>query len=179
MPIDFNKLRDPAYQAQMRQEREAEEAKRDAHDKLLRAAVDDCLVFHESVSEKELSLVRSCRDRLNLSLTPSPAQEKWLLDIVKRVRAEEADRVVKIVERCAPGNADAGEHPTYSRNQWAGATHQGYEPPAYWNWVVRQIELYGGEAEHCEKCSARLDDAGYDGLCGNCADQVESGKIER
>lgn len=88
MAIDFSKLNDPAWQAQVRKEREEREAKQEAHDNMLRAAVNTCAASEDSLSDKECSLVRSCRARLNTFQPLTEPQEKWLLDIAKRVRGD-------------------------------------------------------------------------------------------
>lgn len=86
MAIDFAKLLDPAYQAELRAEREAEQAKREAHDKKLRHALDCCLDHYETLTSKEQSFVASVRGRLNV-FGVSEAQEKWLLDIEHRINS--------------------------------------------------------------------------------------------
>lgn len=85
MPIDFEKLRDPEYQAQMRKQREEEERQREAKDKEIRGLVDKCMDAYDSLSEREQSFIRSCRTRINTYLLLSEAQEKWLRDIAGRL----------------------------------------------------------------------------------------------
>lgn len=167
--VDFSKLRDPVWQEKVRKEREAEEAAREAHDKMLRDAVDVCLTAHESLAEGERSLVRNCRTRLNTYLSLSEKQEKWLLDITKRVREELAEKTSELIDLCADGDP-AGEHPTYTRSTWPSAGDATVDASAYWVWVLGQIEFNGGNGEHCSECSAQLDGNGWDGKCGDCVD---------
>lgn len=86
--IDFKKLNDPEWQAKVRAEREKEEAEREAIEKRHREAVDTCMEAYDSLSEKERSLVRNCRTRLNTYLMLSDPQVKWLLDIESRVKVK-------------------------------------------------------------------------------------------
>lgn len=85
--LDFKKLTDPAFIEQSRLEREAEDRAREAHEKRLRDMVEACLQ-DERLTEKEASLARSVRMRLNMYLLPSEAQEKWLTDIARRLAPE-------------------------------------------------------------------------------------------
>lgn len=85
MPIDFKKLNDPAWQEQMRQEREAESARLEARQKEFEGLVDTCLKGIESLSDTERSLVRSCRTLLCTYRFPSEKQEKWLRDIAAKL----------------------------------------------------------------------------------------------
>lgn len=158
--VDFTKLNDPVWREARRLEREAEEAKREAHDKKLRAAVELGLQRDEHLTEKERSLVRNCRMRLNTFGTVTEPQEKWLLDIAARERKIQ-------VERFAGGN-DAGEHPTYLRSAWPEAAEFDSDSNAYWAWVLHQIVCNGGDEEHCSDCGRPLDCAGI--KCSKCVD---------
>lgn len=86
--IDFEKLRDPAWQEECRKKREAEEAAATAKERQLRAAVRVCLDSVDSLSDKERSLVNSVNGRLNSFLLVSEKQEKWFLDIASRFSPE-------------------------------------------------------------------------------------------
>lgn len=86
--IDFEKLRDPAWQEEYRKKREAEEAAATAKERQLRAAIRICLDSVDSLSDKERSLVNSTNSRLNSFLLVSEKQEKWLLDIASRFTPE-------------------------------------------------------------------------------------------
>lgn len=131
--VDFSKMLDPEWQAQRRREREEDEARRDAHDKKLRAAVELCLMVVEDLAENERSLIRNCRMRLNTYQVVSDKQEKWLLDIATRVRTE-------TVARYASGQED-GEHPTFPRTSWPHAEEFGGDTCAYWAWVLHQVAV--------------------------------------
>lgn len=85
MPINFEQLRDPEYQAQMRKQREEEDRVREAKDKEIREMVDKCLDVYDSLSERERSFILSCRTRINTFLLLSEPQEKWLRDIAGRL----------------------------------------------------------------------------------------------
>lgn len=143
MPIDFSKLNDPEWRETERKAREAEAARLEAHDKVLNEAVDLCLLGHETLTEAERSLVRSCRTRLNTYLPLSEKQEKWLLDIAKRVRTERDKRIADLVTRYADGDM-AGEHPAYPRSAWQ-VTSQDCLDTSYWGWVLFSLDLYGAE----------------------------------
>lgn len=141
MPIDFNKLRDPSYQAQARKEREEAEAYVEARNKKLRAAVNVCQEAGDMLAEKEQSLARSCHTRLCTYAEVTEAQEKWLLDIAKRVRAELPVKAANLIAQHAEGNLD-GEHPEYPRSRWPYAQDVAAEPIDYWAWVIRVNDLY-------------------------------------
>jgi hypothetical protein len=157
--VDFSKLNDPAWREARRLEREAAEAKQEAHDKKLRAAVELGLMLDESLNEKERSLVRNCRMRLNTFQAVTEAQEKWLLDIAARMRKVQ-------VERFASGDEN-GEHPSYARSAWPHAAEFNSDSNAYWAWVLHQILVNGGDEEHCSECGRQLDGAGK---CSECVD---------
>lgn len=141
MPIDFNKLRDPSYQAQVRKEREEAQALVDARNNKLRAAVNVCQEAGSMLTEKEQSLARSCHTRLSTYAEVSESQEKWLLDIAKRVRSDLPAKAASLVAQHAGGNPD-GEHPEYPRSRWPYAQDAAVEPVDYWAWVIRVTELY-------------------------------------
>ena len=82
--IDFAKLADPAYQAQLRAEREAEEAKLAEKTARLKTACNTCLGHIEELAERERSLVRTCHHKLSTFGVLSKPQETWLLDIARR-----------------------------------------------------------------------------------------------
>lgn len=165
--VDFAKLRDPEWQAKFRAEQAAEQDRIEARDKKLRAAVELGLQRDEHLNEKERSLVRNCRMRLNTFGSVTEPQEKWLLDI--------AARECRIqVERFASGN-DAGEHPTYLRSAWPQAAEFDSDSNAYWAWVLHQILCNGGDEEHCSECGAQLDGSSWDGKCGSCVDSDKYG----
>lgn len=83
--IDFKKLMDPEHMAKVRAEREAEELKQAEKDKEIRSLVDKCFEHIGTLSERERSLVRNCRQRINSYFSLSDAQEKWLRDIASRL----------------------------------------------------------------------------------------------
>lgn len=165
--VDFAKLRDPEWQAKFRAEQEAEQARIEARDKMLRAAVELGLQRDEHLNEKERSLVRNCRMRLNTFGSVTEAQEKWLLDIAARERKVQVDRFA--------GGDENGEHPSYSRAAWPQAAEFNSDSNAYWAWVLHQIVCNGGDEEHCSECGAQLDGDSYDGKCGSCIDSDKYG----
>lgn len=84
MPLDFKKLMDPEWSAKVRRELEAEQAKAQERDKMLRDYVDTALDHYEQLTERERDFVRSCRTRLNTYVSLSEPQEKWMRDIAAR-----------------------------------------------------------------------------------------------
>jgi hypothetical protein len=181
------KLDDPANVAELHQRREVlqRQAKVDAMSNAeraqyytLRVAIHTCLAAREDLTQPELGLVRSCRELLKAVVPLTAGQQKWLLDIAQRTNGEVAEDIDRLVHKWANGNAD-GEHPTYPREKWPLAGVKGLKPTAYWHWALSELVRNGGEEEHCDECGAQLDDEGWDGLCGNCADRVESGEVTR
>ena len=83
--LDFEKLRDPAWQEKVRKEREEESARLEAHEKALRDLVHRCDQYWETLQAKDRSLVNSVRHKLNTFGIVSEAQEKWLRDIAGRL----------------------------------------------------------------------------------------------
>lgn len=84
--LDFEKLRDPAWKAEVKAKedaRQAEEARKEAE---LRAAVELCEGHWEALTPKERSLVSGCRFRLNAFGLVSEKQAVWLSDIAKRLQ---------------------------------------------------------------------------------------------
>lgn len=92
MALDFKKLSDPAYIAEQKAAREAEEAAREAVQSEQAAQLDRCLENIETLSERERSFVRSCRTRMGMCLDLSEKQAKWLADIAKRFEAAPAEQ---------------------------------------------------------------------------------------
>ena len=84
MGIDFNKLLDPEFSAEVRRELDAEAAALVAKEVELRKVLEACWLGLEELNEQERSFVRSCRARLNSHLLLSGPQEKWLLDLSGR-----------------------------------------------------------------------------------------------
>lgn len=84
MPLDFKKLRDPAWQAEFRAKEEAQQAARDQKDTELREAVAACLACYEALPAEERSLVSACNHKLNTFGIISEKQEAWLRDIATR-----------------------------------------------------------------------------------------------
>ncbi len=82
--IDFKKLSDPAYQAEQRAAREAEDKAREALDALQREQIDRCLDNYDSLPQKEREFVLSCRMRTGRWLPLTEKQSKWLSDIAAR-----------------------------------------------------------------------------------------------
>ncbi len=82
--IDFKKLSDPAYQAEQRAEREAEEKAREALDALQREQIQRCLDNYDSLPHKEREFVLSCRTRTGLWLPLTEKQANWLSAIAAR-----------------------------------------------------------------------------------------------
>lgn len=66
------------------------------------------------------------------------------------------------------------EHGWYGREEWQEDVAQGNTRLGYWEWVQHSIEGNGDEEEHCSECGKPLEGASWDGLCGDCADQVET-----
>lgn len=83
--LDFKALMDPEVQAELRAQREVEQAKQEAQDKKIRELVDRCMEHIETLPERDRSLVRSCRHLIITSRAVSAAQEKWLRDIISRL----------------------------------------------------------------------------------------------
>ena len=83
--IDFKALRDREVQARLRAERDEEDRRREEKDNDISAILNKCLAHYETLSERERSLVSSCRSRVSTYLQLSDAQEKWLRDIASRV----------------------------------------------------------------------------------------------
>lgn len=65
------------------------------------------------------------------------------------------------------------EHGWYGRDEWREDVAQGNTKLGYWEWVQHAIEGNGDEEEHCSECGKPLDEDGYDGKCGDCADKEE------
>jgi hypothetical protein len=82
--LDFDKLRDPAYQEQRRKEREEESARLEAHERKLRGWLNVALDRYDQVDEREREFIRSCRTRIYRYQPLSETQEKWLEDIAQR-----------------------------------------------------------------------------------------------
>lgn len=143
--FDFTKLNDPEWQAQARKEREEQEAKAAAHQKVLRSALNVCFIVVEALAQNERSLVRNCEARLNRYELLSDKQEKWLLDIADRVRKELEVKVQALIARHANGDP-LGEHPAYPRSNWPKTEEYGAGPRDYWFWVLRLVEVFGDEA---------------------------------
>lgn len=83
--VDFAKLSDPVWREARRKEREEEERQQQSKQTEIHGLVEKCLQGLDSLSEKERSLVRSCRARLITYLPLSAPQEKWLRDIARRL----------------------------------------------------------------------------------------------
>lgn len=66
------------------------------------------------------------------------------------------------------------EHGWYGREEWREDVAQGNTKLGYWEWVQHSLEGNGGEEEHCDTCGKPLDEEGYDGKCGDCADVDDS-----
>ena len=85
--VDFKKLADPQYRAQLQAEREAEEAA--AHRRQL---ADEWIVLllrarESSLTDQERSLTNSVRvQRFSLRLEATTAQRSWLQSIARRLR---------------------------------------------------------------------------------------------
>jgi hypothetical protein len=144
MPIDFARLNDPAVREQMRVEREAAEAKAEAHEKMLRRELNICLESSETLEQNERSLVRNCQQRLNTYLPLSDKQEKWMLDIAKRVRKDLEVKVQALIVKHANGD-ELGEHLAYPRSNWPLAEECADAPRDYWFWVLRLVDVLGDE----------------------------------
>jgi predicted component of type VI protein secretion system len=82
--LDFKKLEDPAFQEQLRIEREAQEAESAARTAKQKEAVSICLGHIEELADTERGLVRNCQQRLSTYGVISDKQETWLFDIAKR-----------------------------------------------------------------------------------------------
>ncbi|WP_420213459.1 hypothetical protein ACN8ZM_40310 (plasmid) [Burkholderia aenigmatica] len=144
--IDFAKLKDPEHRARVRQEIDEQQAKAEAHEKMLRRELAVCLeaLDYEMLREDERSLVRNCRTRLNSYLQLSEKQEKWLLDIAKRVRAAAAVSILALIDLHANGSK-LGEHPAYPRHDWPLFGEPDVDPDDYWFWVLRLVKIFGNE----------------------------------
>ncbi|KVP39784.1 hypothetical protein [Burkholderia ubonensis] len=163
----FKNMADPQVQARLR----SEEAQLLAHDNALRVAVDTCEAAAAlgNLTDKERSLVQSCRIRFDTGRPLSGPQEKWLLDITRQARDDLAEEVDLLIHHWGKGD-HTGEHPAYPRSAWPLASARDLEPTAYWVWVLREIQRYGGDEEHCSECGSQLNGDASNGLCGNCAD---------
>lgn len=82
--IDFNKLRDPAWKAEVRAKEEARQAALEAREKQQRADVDVCQAHYQELTDKERGLVGSCHHALCTFGVITDRQETWLHDIAKR-----------------------------------------------------------------------------------------------
>ena len=87
MAIDFKKLSDPAYRAEAKARREAEEAQREAEDKRIREAVDLCMRNADSLPDADRRFVYSVHCQLNSFSILSDKQLKWLHDVADRIQA--------------------------------------------------------------------------------------------
>ncbi|TXI25560.1 MAG: hypothetical protein E6Q67_00800 [Roseateles sp.] len=85
MPIDFSKLRDPAFQAAAKREREDEQRRLKETEHELNAMLEKCLDAYDQLPVNERSFISSCRTRLSTYLPLSQAQEAWLRDISQRI----------------------------------------------------------------------------------------------
>lgn len=85
MPIDFNKLIDPAYIAEMKQQREKDEAEQTAFQDKCRNAIRLCEANYDALTPKEGEFVLSLRNSMVLYFKiPSEKQQKWLFDLAGR-----------------------------------------------------------------------------------------------
>lgn len=84
--VDFAKLRDPVYRAEMAARREAEEAIQEAKDAKIREAIDTCLKdeYMERLSSTERSFIRSCDMRVRTYSVLTEKQLKWLFDLAAK-----------------------------------------------------------------------------------------------
>lgn len=82
--VDFTKLMDPEYMAQLAREREAEELALEAKIKSQKKAAQVCAENIELMTENERSFVRSVRTALSSYRMLTPAQDKWLMDLAMR-----------------------------------------------------------------------------------------------
>ncbi|MBU9200130.1 hypothetical protein KTD31_01765 [Burkholderia multivorans] len=144
--IDFKKLNDPEWREQQRVAREAEQAAAEAHEKVLRRALNLCLEASDTLEQNERSLVRNCQYQLNRGTLLSEKQEKWLLDIEKKVRAQLASKISALVARCAKGDRN-GEHLAYPRSNWPDVNNSSVPPDDYWYWVLRLVTVLGDEVQ--------------------------------
>lgn len=83
--LDFKKLMDPQFQAEVQAEQRNRQAALEAKEAKQRAAVQTCLGRYEDLSADERSLVRSCQQLLNSYRALSEKQESWLFGIAKRL----------------------------------------------------------------------------------------------
>jgi hypothetical protein len=84
MAIDFKKMMDPEFQAQVRREQEEAAARAKAHEEKLRGWLNTALAQLEELPQRERGFVRSCQHHLNTSGVLTEPQEKWLSDIAAR-----------------------------------------------------------------------------------------------
>ncbi|HHT8835617.1 TPA: hypothetical protein ACT5B7_007143 [Burkholderia cenocepacia] len=83
---------------------------------------------------------------MNSYLPLSEKQEKWLLDIAKRVRDTLDGEIQKLVQRHAAGDT-LGQHPTYPRSDWPNFGLTDVDPREYWFWVLRLVGAFGEDTE--------------------------------
>ena len=88
--VDFNKLMDPEFQEQVRQERAAEAAAQEAHSKRIDEQMRLVDRAYDSLAPREQEFVRSMRRLRSRRGTPSEKQLKWLGDIAARHQASGA-----------------------------------------------------------------------------------------
>lgn len=82
--VDFKKLNDPVWRAEVRAKEDARQALEEARDAKLRTMINTCRDHFEELSSSERSLVLSCHTRLATFDVISEKQEIWLTDIAKR-----------------------------------------------------------------------------------------------
>lgn len=124
---------------QQRLAREKELARAVTHDHVLRRAVSLCNELRRHLSSQEKSVVVHCQYRLGCGLSPSIAQERWLLDIERMLRARLEAKVSALASRYADGEHE-GEHPSYPRADWPDLNSEAVPPSDYWFWVLRLVE---------------------------------------
>lgn len=84
--LDFEKMRDPEWQAEVRAKQEAMQAEAERKEAELRTAIDLCFEHYENLPSNERSLVSSCRYKLLSCGLVTEKQATWLFDIAKRLQ---------------------------------------------------------------------------------------------
>lgn len=84
--LHIEKMRDPAFRAEVKAEEDSRQAEGVLKDTELQATIELCEGHWESLTPKERSLVSGCRFRFKAFGLVSVKQGVWLSDIARRLQ---------------------------------------------------------------------------------------------
>lgn len=90
--IDWKKLSDPVYQAEMRKEREAREAEEEAKRNQIETAARNVYAEYEQLSPSERSFINTVMSAIHYYKTLSDKQIKWLMDLDAKLKKEDKNQ---------------------------------------------------------------------------------------